>query len=211
MQETLVNSWVGKIFWRRDRLPTPVFLGSLGGSAGKESACKAGDPGFDPWVGKIPWRRERLPTPLFWPGESHGQRRLVGYSPLGCKRVRHDLATIQQMPQAEYSATYLMSTRLPESPAAFSITFVCDTHLWHHSGPRSREKNDLPCVCRKRPLPMQEGTRLSLISSSHHHLWNKQLYLNQCMQGEKKYMFKYTSKSSGETMSDCHDFWFTPI
>ena len=46
------------------------------GSAGKESACSAGDlgsiPGFDPWVGKIPWRRERLPTPVFWPGEFHG-------------------------------------------------------------------------------------------------------------------------------------------
>ena len=30
---------------------------------------------------------------LFLPGKSHGQRRLVGYSPLGHKRVRHDLAT----------------------------------------------------------------------------------------------------------------------
>ena len=34
---------------------------------------------FDPEVGKIPWRREWLPTPVFWPGESHGQRSLVGY------------------------------------------------------------------------------------------------------------------------------------
>ena len=38
-----------------------------------------------PWVGKIPWRKERLPTPVFWPGEFHGQRRLVGYSPWGLK------------------------------------------------------------------------------------------------------------------------------
>ena len=35
--------WVGKIPWRRDRLPTPVFLALPGGSAGKESACNAGD------------------------------------------------------------------------------------------------------------------------------------------------------------------------
>ena len=28
MQETLVDSRVGKIRWRRERLPTPVFLGS---------------------------------------------------------------------------------------------------------------------------------------------------------------------------------------
>ena len=64
-------SWVRKIYWRRDRLPTPVLLGFPCGSAGKESACSAG-PGFHPWVGKIPWRRERLPTPVFWPGELHG-------------------------------------------------------------------------------------------------------------------------------------------
>ena len=36
---------------------------------------------FDPWVRKIPWRRAWQPTPVFLPGESHGQRRLVGYSP----------------------------------------------------------------------------------------------------------------------------------
>ena len=34
-------------------------------------------------VGKIPWRREWQPSPVFLPGESHGQRRLVGYSPCG--------------------------------------------------------------------------------------------------------------------------------
>ena len=38
--------------------------------------------GFDPWVGKIPWRRAWQPTPIFFiKKESHGQRRLVGYSP----------------------------------------------------------------------------------------------------------------------------------
>ena len=42
-----------------------------------------------PWVGKIPWRREWQPTPVFLPGESCGQRSLVGYSPWG-HRVRYD-------------------------------------------------------------------------------------------------------------------------
>ena len=41
--------------------------------------------GFDPWVGKIPWRRAGQPTPIILPGESHGQRSLVGYSSWGCK------------------------------------------------------------------------------------------------------------------------------
>ena len=40
--------------------------------------------GFNPWVRKIPWRREWQPTPLVLPGEFHGQRSLVGYSPWGC-------------------------------------------------------------------------------------------------------------------------------
>ena len=44
-------------------------------------------PQLNPWVRKIPQRRERLPTPVFWPGESHGQRSLVGYSPWGCKEL----------------------------------------------------------------------------------------------------------------------------
>ena len=35
------------------------------------------------WVGTIPWRRAWLLTPVFLPGESHGQRSLAGYSPLG--------------------------------------------------------------------------------------------------------------------------------
>jgi len=45
---------------------------------------------FDLWVGKIPCRREWLLTPVFLPGEFHGQRRLVGYSPWGLQRIRHD-------------------------------------------------------------------------------------------------------------------------
>ena len=39
----------------------------------------------DPWVGKIPWRRKWQPTPVSLPGESHGQRSLVGCSPGGHK------------------------------------------------------------------------------------------------------------------------------
>ena len=42
-------------------------------------------PGFDPWVRKIPWRRKLQPTPVLLPGESHGWRSLVGYSPWGHK------------------------------------------------------------------------------------------------------------------------------
>ena len=50
---------------------------------------KRGRPGFDPWVGKTPWRRKWQPTPVFLPGESRGQRSLVGYSPWGHKSWTH--------------------------------------------------------------------------------------------------------------------------
>ena len=53
----------------------------------KESACNAGDLGSIPGSGRFPWRRERLPTPVFLPGEFHGQKSLVGYSPWGCKEL----------------------------------------------------------------------------------------------------------------------------
>ena len=33
------------------------------------------------------WRREWQSTPVFLPGESHGQRSLVGYSPWGYKEL----------------------------------------------------------------------------------------------------------------------------
>ena len=80
MRETWVWPWVGKIPWRRERLPTPVFWpGEFHGpyspwdckeldttewlslhnlivfnSAGKESACNAGDLGSIPGLGRSP-------------------------------------------------------------------------------------------------------------------------------------------------------------
>ena len=47
-------SWDGKIPWKSERLPTPVFLGFPGGSAGKESARNAGDLGSVPRLGRSP-------------------------------------------------------------------------------------------------------------------------------------------------------------
>ena len=42
---------------------------------------------------KIPGRSRWQPTSVLLPGKSQAQRSLVGYSPWGCKTVRHDLAT----------------------------------------------------------------------------------------------------------------------
>ena len=49
-----------------------------------------------PGSGISPWRSVWRHAPVFLPGESHGQRTLLSYSPWDCKRVGHDLVTKQQ-------------------------------------------------------------------------------------------------------------------
>ena len=60
-----------------------LSLGFPCGSAGKESACNAGNLGLIPGLGRPPGEEngDPQPTPVFFPGESHGQRSLEGYSP----------------------------------------------------------------------------------------------------------------------------------
>ena len=57
----LFDSWVGKILWRRERLPTPVFMGFPGGSDSKESAHNVGDLGSVPGLGKSPGEGKGYP------------------------------------------------------------------------------------------------------------------------------------------------------
>ena len=47
---------------------------------------------FDPWVGKIPG--EGHGNPVFLPGESCGQRSLVGYSP--CSHKESDITDVTE-------------------------------------------------------------------------------------------------------------------
>ena len=61
---------------------------TLGGASGKEPACQRRRykrREFNPWVREIPWRRAWQPILMFLPGESHGQRSLMGYSSWGHK------------------------------------------------------------------------------------------------------------------------------
>ena len=85
-QDTPARFLVRKIPWRRNRLPTPVFLGFPYGSTGKESACNAGDLGSIPRLGRSP-------------GEGKGYE--LQYSGLensmGSQRVRHNWATFTSL------------------------------------------------------------------------------------------------------------------
>ena len=72
-----MDSWVGKIHWKKDRLPTPVCLGLPGGSVGKESACNVGD--LVPSLGWEDPLEKRMAAPssvlawrIPWTVQSHG-------------------------------------------------------------------------------------------------------------------------------------------
>ena len=58
----------------------------MGSSHSKESAAVR-----ESWVQSLGWEdpleKEWQATPVFLPGESHGQRSRVGYSPWGCKEL----------------------------------------------------------------------------------------------------------------------------
>jgi len=73
---------VGKICWRRDRLPTtPVFLGFLCGSAGKEFTRNVGDLGLIPGLGRSPGEGNGYPL------QNSGLENLQS---MGSQRVGHD-------------------------------------------------------------------------------------------------------------------------
>ena len=55
----------------------------------------------------IPWRRAWQPSPRFLPGESHGQRSLVGYSPWG-RRVGHDWSDLA-LTHSDMHTSYILT------------------------------------------------------------------------------------------------------
>ena len=83
----------GRLIIATEILSTTGFPGC---SVVKSPSANTGDNRLEPWVRKIPWRRKWYPTPILLPGKSHSQRSLVGYSPGGHKRARHNLVTKQE-------------------------------------------------------------------------------------------------------------------
>ena len=70
MQEIPIQFLGWEDHWRRDRLPTPVFLGFPGGSAGKESTCNVGDPGSKAGLGRSPGEGKGYPLQYSGPENS---------------------------------------------------------------------------------------------------------------------------------------------
>ena len=108
------NSGVRKFPWRRDRLPTPAFLGFSGGSHGKESAHNAGDLDLIPGLGSSPRGGHGNPLQYSCLENPLGERRLVGYSSGGCKESN----TIEQLSTAQpFMITIFISD--------FTSNFLC--------------------------------------------------------------------------------------
>ena len=78
-----MDSWIGKFPWKKNRPPTPVFLGFPGGSAGKDSACNVGDLGSIPGLGRCPRGAHGNPLQYSRLENPHGQRSLAGNRPWG--------------------------------------------------------------------------------------------------------------------------------
>ena len=88
----------------------------------KNPLVNAGDVkrhGLDPWVGKIWWRAWQL-TLVFLPGESHGWRSLVDYSPWGHKELDMTEVTTYAHPCMNTSGVE------SESVVAQSCPTLCD-------------------------------------------------------------------------------------
>ena len=96
-------------------------MGFPGGASGKEPACQCRRRErhrFHPWVRGIPWMRTWKLTPVFLPGESPGQRSLVGYDSEG-RRVRHDRSDLV------HSHTWLS-----DIPLCMCTTLFCPSICW---------------------------------------------------------------------------------
>ena len=93
--------------------------------SGKESACRR--PRFNPWVRKVPWRKAWQPTPEVLPGQSHGQRSLVGYSPWG-----HKESDTTEVTQHKRMHKELLSYQGFKSDSSSYLTQQKDSaNLWH--------------------------------------------------------------------------------
>ena len=83
---------------------------------------------FDPWVRMIPWRRSWQLTLVFLPGESHGQRSLVGYSPQSHKEL--DTAEVENSAVATGLEKISFHSNLKEMQCQSMFILLHDcTHL----------------------------------------------------------------------------------
>ena len=109
-------------------------------------------PRFNSWVRKISWRWKWQPTSVFLPGEFHGQRNLVDYSPWGCKE---SYTTEWHTHTHTHSVSLLLSTVLLESLSIFYLNYYYNFHT------------DLQCDCSSFLHTL--FARMVFLRSTHHY------------------------------------------
>ena len=78
--------------------------------------------GFDPWIRKIPLEEELATHSIFLPGESHGQRSLVGHSPWGHTELNMTEATL-------HTGTQLLGTEQPFTNVSFGFSCTLERDM----------------------------------------------------------------------------------
>ena len=87
MQETLVRFLGQEDLLEKGQATHSIFISFPSESAGKGSACNAGDTGSIPGWERSPGGGHGYPLQDSCLENPHGQRSLVGYSPWGCKEL----------------------------------------------------------------------------------------------------------------------------
>ena len=111
--------WIGKICWRRDRQPTPVFWGFPGGSDDKESTCNAGDLGSVPGLGRSLGEGDGYP--LQYSGLENSMDRGAWQ---GSKRVEHNWATFTLTGYPKTSSLAVLFIKYPSFVAKSCPTLL---------------------------------------------------------------------------------------
>ena len=108
--------------WYENRSWILIVEGFPGGSEVKASARSAEDLGSIPGSGRSPGEGKWQSSPVFLPGESHGRRNLVGYSPRG----RKESDTTERF---HFHFTFLNQTRAGYKNVP-TVNIILDVKTW---------------------------------------------------------------------------------
>ena len=116
------KSCVGKLCWRRDKLPTLAFFGLPGGSAGEESAFNVGCLGLIPGLGRSPGVSKGYP--LLYSGLESSMVRIVN----GVNNHRTRLSSFQF--QLFRPSNLLPSPNSNYFSQSYNRALKCDSVKW---------------------------------------------------------------------------------
>ena len=112
--------------------------------------------GFNLWVGKIPWSRKWHPTPVWLSEKFHGQRSLVGYSPLDHNSVGQSCPTLCDP----------MNCSTPGLPVHHQLPEITQTHV-HRVSDAIQPSHPLLSPFPPVPNPSQHQSLFQWVKSSH--------------------------------------------